>query len=78
MESVATEVLRLFFLQVGPCLFDESLWRAHYISGNWVVLELLAGPLLFVRSLHIERFSLANSNSSLPWLLTLFLLKLCL
>jgi hypothetical protein len=34
VESVAMEVLRLFFLQVDPCLFGESQWRAHHISGN--------------------------------------------
>jgi hypothetical protein len=32
VESVAMEVLRLFFLQVDPCLFGESQWRAHHIS----------------------------------------------
>jgi hypothetical protein len=64
VKSVAMEGLRLFlfFLQADPCLVGESLWLVLHILDNWAVSELLVGPLLFVRSCHIENVSLVNSN----------------
>jgi len=64
VESVAMEVLRLFFLQVDPYPICESLWPALRILDNLEVLGLLVGPLLFARSCCIENVSLVDSMGS--------------
>ena len=53
---------RLSFLQADPCPACESLLLVLRTLGSWLALELLEGPLLFVRSCRIGNVSLVNSK----------------
>jgi hypothetical protein len=77
VESVATEALRPFFLQVDLCPIYESLWLALHILDSLAALELPLEPLLPAHSCCIENASLVVPIYTRPKLLFSFWLKLC-